>query len=280
MRLHRNSGISTGVPPWLVPSEFRPVIPGFIALDDGTFARELRFPIVEPGIRPKRWATITLSGGPAETSALGQNTGVSLPDVDAGDSIVVGALWGHATVTLSSINISGESDATLLTARGPVAPDNTRSILGYLSNVTSGGSKTVTFNMSGTVSGAGLGVAVAFAGGNTSGFFDVEGFANGTGTTASVNLTTSLSNALIFALANSNNGDLTAGGGYTAINLSNARHWYIEGQYLAGAGAAGTKTVSMTTGGSGAWTINAAAFKSADGTAGSSAKPAFYYSQL
>lgn len=240
----------------------RPQIRGYRALDDGSFKREWWAP--PSTIVPKRWAAVTLSGGPTAAGTLGATTGFDLENVDAGDSIVVAALWSSATITLDQVTISGESDATLLTARGPSNPDNTKSRMGYLSEVTSGGTKTVTFQMSASVGGGGEAFAVAFDGGDTTGFFDVENYGTGTGATVTVSLTTTANNACIVAIANSNNSDLTADTGNSYVNIALANnHWNIGGQYLLNAGGAGAKTVQMTTGGSGAYTINAAAFKPA-----------------
>lgn len=217
--------------------------------------------------------TFAVTSGPTVRDNLTDGNTIVLTGVGAGDSIIVAALWNGASVTsLDNVTISGESNATLLTALGPSSPDSTRSRLGYLANVTSGGDKTITFDLSGPTGGSGEAFAIAVSGGNTSSLLDVENSATGTSTTPTVNLTTTLSGALIVAIANSNNADPSAGSGYTGIALSN-QHWYVHGQYLVGAGAAGTKTVDMSTAGSGAWTINAAAFKAADGVAGSSGVP-------
>lgn len=221
-----------------------------------------------------------VTSGPTVKDNLTDGNTIVLTGVSAGDSIIVVALWNGASVTsLDAVTISGESDATLLTAVGPSNPDSTRARIGYLANVTSGGDKTITFDLSGPTGGSGEAYAIAVSGGNTSDFLDVQGSATGSSTTPTVDLTTTLSGAFIVAIANSNNADPSTGAGYTGITLAN-QHWYVHGQYLSGAGAAGTKTVSMTTAGSGSWTIASAAFKAADGTGGSSTKPAFYYAQL
>lgn len=239
----------------------RPRIKGYRALDDGSFRRDWSFP--PSTLVPKRWAAVTLSGGPgAHGSGLGQNSAFDLTNVDAGDSIVVAALWSSATITMDSVDISGESDATLLTARGPSDPDNTRSRMGYLSEVTSGGTKSITINLSATVSGAGEAFAIAFDGGDTTGFFDAENFASGTGATATLSLTTGVANACIVAISNNNNANPTQGSGYTNIALAD-NHWFIGAEYLLGAGAAGAKTVDMSNGATADWTINAASFKPA-----------------
>ena len=263
MKLNHGHVQNRGTPPWLVPPAYRPQIPGYIALDDGTFVRELRYPFIEPLIKPKRWAAIAVSGGPTILTTLGQNTGITLAGVDAGDTIVAAVTWGHATITLSSITISGESNATLLTARGPNAPDNTRMCLGYLTTVTTGGDKTVTFNMSGSVVGAGSGFAIAFSGCDQTSALDsgTDVFANGTGTSLSVSLTTSVANCAVVAIAVSNNADPSAGSGYTSIAVTN-NHWNAQGQYRIDA-PSGSQSVTMSTGGSGAWAIAAAAFKPA-----------------
>jgi hypothetical protein len=220
-----------------------------------------------PQIYPKRWAAVTLSSGPSNTSPLGADSDITLTDVDVGDGIVCLALWGHATITLDQISCSGESNLTLLTARGPVSPVNTRSRMGYLAATTGSGTKTVTVTLSSSVGGSGIAYAIAVAGHDSADFFEAENFANGSSANGSVDVTAGNSSSACFAIHNNESQDATArsitGGTASQAALAN-NHFEIDGAYLLDCGAAGSKTVTFTHN-SGAWTVNAALFNALGG---------------
>jgi hypothetical protein len=206
---------------------------------------------------------VTISAGPTESPNLnGASINWDLTGVDAGDSLVVPILWGSASVTITSVTCSGESNLTGHTQKGPVGPSDSTTQIFHLDNVTSGGTKTITINFSGAP-GGGTAFAMALAGGKTSGFFDAEpsgGGSNAASGTPSTSITTTVANAFIVAICSNDGGDPQNGTDYTLVTLAD-RNWFINGEYDLDAGAAGAKTVDMTVGG--VWVIGAAAFKPA-----------------
>jgi len=190
---------------------------------------------------------------------------LALGTLSAGNGVIVGvSMLDSTTVTVSSVTCGGESlTSTAAITRVTTGSGCAGSVqFWYLSGVTTGGSKTVTVTLSTATSTTD---AFAFAvDGSISFDTGTDQLATGSGTSQSVSLTTSAANAIIVAVGLSGyaNGDLTEGGAYTAIALTN---WdgNFHGEYDLDAGAAGSKTADMSTAGSGPWAIKAAAFKSA-----------------
>lgn len=190
---------------------------------------------------------------------------LALGTLSAGNGVIVGvSMLDSTTVTVSGVTCGGEA----LTSTAAITRITTGSGCAgsvqfwYLSGVTTGGSKSVVVTLSTATSTT---EAFAFAVDGSIAFdTGTDQVATGSSTSQSVSLTTSAANAIIVAVGLSGyaNGDLTAGGAYTAIALTN---WdgNFHGEYDLDAGAAGSKTADMSTAGSGPWAIKAAAFKSA-----------------
>lgn len=205
---------------------------------------------------------ITIGVSPVNNTLFNESSKqLTLNSVAVGHTIVVGCSI-HNTATLDSVAINGESNATLGTRADSGSVDDVQ--MGYLSNVTAAGTKTITFTFSGILFGTVF--ALALNGADTAGALDVANTAVGTGTTASLSLSPATANACIVAMACGNGGDLTQDTGYTLITLPNA-NWYHEAEYNLDVGAAGVKTVQMTNAGMTAWSLAAMAFKVAGGAA-------------
>lgn len=203
----------------------------------------------------------TLGVGPTTGSNTGTTENLTLVGTTIGRSIAILVWWCHATAVVSSITISGESNATLIGT--PERRDLTSGALyalqvAYLSNNTAGGDKTITATFDASTAACGL-CAVEIAGGDTAGWYDGAEAGAQAGT---VNITTNTANAFVIGVCADNGGGPTAGSGYTAIVLPNV-FWFEEGQYDLDVGAAGSKTFDM--GVSGTAVIKCAAFKIAGG---------------
>lgn len=187
---------------------------------------------------------------------------LNLGTLSAGDGVIVGvSMLDSTSRTVSSVTCSGESmTATAAITRVTTGSGCAGSVqFFYLAGVASGGSKTVTVTLSTSTNTAD---AFAFAVDGSIEFdTGTDQVATGSSTSQSVSLTTSADNAIIVAIGLSGyaNGDLTEGSGYIGIALANWDGNY-HGEYDLDVGAAGSKTATMTTAGSGPWAIKAAAF--------------------
>lgn len=211
----------------------------------------------------------TLSAGPVYAQVVSDTSTISLSGVDVGDNIIIGCTWytsSSSPATLSSITVSGESNATVHgSPHIPSLGDGYATTqFASLANVTTAGTKTITVKWTPFVpSSFGGAFALAVAGGATSGIFDTSAAADGNSSTPSVSLSPTVNNALIVGIVNSNDGEPSAGSGYTLFDLTNV-FLYDSSEYKLDAGTAGARAVNFTTpGGSGspAWTVNAASFK-------------------
>lgn len=200
---------------------------------------------------------------------------VTINGVSAGNQLVIAARWYHATATISSITISGESNATVHGSPTKNASlNNATGQIASLANVTSGGNKTITCTFSADLSSAGGITVMEVSGGDTAAFFDVEAGSTGNSTNPTTSLTTSNANEMIVAVQSNGSADATAGSGYTLIALPNT-FWFDEAEYNLDAGVAGSKTVDFAAG-SAQWMVKAAAFKASGGGGGGGVT----YSQL
>lgn len=190
---------------------------------------------------------------------------LALGTLSAGNGVIVGvSMLDSTTVTVSSVTCGGESlTATAAITRVTTGSGCAGSIqFFYLSGVTTGGSKTVTVTLSTATSTT---EAFAFAvDGSIALDTGTDQVGTGSSTAQSVSVTTSQAAAIIVAVCISGyaNGPQTKGGAYTDIALTD---WdgNFHGEYDLDAGTAGSKTVDMSTAGSGPWAIKAAAFISA-----------------
>jgi hypothetical protein len=226
----------------------------------------------------------TLSAGPVYAQVSFDTATITLPNVDAGDNIIIGLTWytySPSPATLVSITISGESNATIHgSPHVPAGGDGYATTQwASLANVTTGGTKTITVTWTPFVaSSLGGAFALAVAGGAAASILDVSAANDGNSNTPSVSLTTTVANDLIVAVVNSNDGEPSAGSGYTLFDIPNV-YIYDSSEYKLDAGAAGAKTVNFTTPGAGlGFTINAAAFKPGAAASGFFARP--YYDMI
>jgi hypothetical protein len=176
---------------------------------------------------------------------------MSLTGTTAGRSLVIVVNWyeGGGAMTISSITISGESNATLvagskytqsggMTAAGQIA---------YLANITASGDKTVTVNMSGsTYISCGV---MEFAGMDTSSQPDAstsfEGFDADGSDSCNQNIITTTDNALIVALCTNSGATDPTVSGYTDWASYPNINFYEVVAYNLDVGVAGSKTVQF-----------------------------------
>lgn len=212
---------------------------------------------------------ITAGVGPAQGLADGDTSWTcTLTGTTAGRTLVIGCFWGSSSVTWSTCAITSESNATIHAATlATNAGISSRSQLATLSNITTGGDKTITVTMSGSIgASSGLVVAWEFAGCDTTTAFDAGNAAAANGT-PSLSLTTVANNCHILAIVQFNVDTLTAGTGYTLTNLTDSDFFNSAEQDTDfDAGTAGAKTVNFASG-SDNYTLSALSLKPAAGGA-------------
>jgi hypothetical protein len=189
---------------------------------------------------------------------------VSLANCVVDTSIVVGTIWSRnaGTISLTSVNIQNESDATLLSQNGPTLPGNAMTCLGYLSRVTVPGTKVIRFNWSAATNGLAAFFAMALAGTDINNFYEPssDSYASGHSNLPSVNVPTQTNHCAIVAIQTNNNSEASPMAGYSTIVLDNVV-WNIEGEYNLDTSSPGVKAVSMQPLGVGDWVFAAAAFR-------------------
>lgn len=202
---------------------------------------------------------ISLGVGPtdARNTSTGNTIAVTLTGTTAGRTLVIGVRWRGNAVTLSSITITSESNATIIGSAAYDAGPDTSLQMAYLTNTTTTGDKTITATLSGNSAQRGI-FAMELFGSEIVDYDNAEASANGT-STRSTTLTTNTANAAIVAQISTNGTAPSAGTGYTQIVLNNI-FWLDEGEYNLDAGVAGSKTVDFT-GTNNSWVIKGAAFK-------------------
>jgi len=192
---------------------------------------------------------------------------VTLNSTTAGRSLVITMQWGDATTTLSSVTITSESNATIMTnslATNATTPYRIQQAC--LANITTGGNKTITMTLSNTNSDQISIGAMEYTGGDTTDF--CTGAANGANAnsgTPSVNLTTSFNNSLVVVSAYSTSAEPTAATGYTQWTGGRPdAGWFEDDWDDVDVGSAGAKTITAGAGGS-EWAISATEYKVAGG---------------
>jgi hypothetical protein len=197
------------------------------------------------------------------TSSSASSATATIGTWAAGDTCLVNVRWYSATQTLSSVTLTGESNLSILGSVQTGGPSNARSQWALLSNVTGTGSKTATATLSGNPDQMAV-TMWRLSGCDTAGAEDARNGASGTSAGPTVSVSTSQSGSAIFAILSNDNGEATEGASYTPETIGNIFQ-YDSGEYDIDAGAAGSKTVNFTLGGSGTWVINAIAIKAAGG---------------
>jgi hypothetical protein len=213
---------------------------------------------------------ITLGVGPAMgTGAPDTAAVITLNGTTAGRGIVVLVCWqdNGGTRTVSSVTISGESNATVVAgSKCDASQDHTQ--IAVLSNNTGGGNKTITVNMSG--SAYITATAHEIAGQDTTNAVDNSAQKiDSTFAPISTTMTTNSANCAIFALCTySGSLEPTAGTNFTL--LSNPRQnngVRDEDEYWLDSGSAGSKTVGFNSNQDGSFSLlSAVAIKAAAGS--------------
>jgi len=138
--------------------------------------------------------------------------------------------------------------------------NNSKLQFATLNALSSGGDKTITITMSHTAgaNNQASAFAVELTGTDTSDVFDAVNGSTATSSSPSTSVTTGQTGNAIFALAvadSTGSGDFGAGSEYTLISLTDSSNRQFQGEYDLDAGAAGTKTVDFTLGGSQTWAV-------------------------
>lgn len=179
--------------------------------------------------------------------------------VSAGNGLLIGVRWDTPATNISSVTITSESNATVAGTKptNGGAPDGTCQ-WAYLLNITTGGAKTVTVNMSGAT---GIEVVVMEIGGDAMTFDTATPAANtGTSTNPSTTITTAGVDNLIAALLLDTGGPSTAGSGYTQVTIGEVA--YSDSlMYKVAVGAAGSKTVDWANAVSAPWIMSVITMK-------------------
>lgn len=164
--------------------------------------------------------------------------------VTAGDTILIGIMWYHATATITSITVSSNSNASLVgTKVGPASGVNNANIAWYLlDNVATGGSLTVQANFS-TTCDSDINVWV-LQGASATAYDTSQSAGETTSANASATLTAGSNSGALFGCVVSNGADPTAGSGFTLETTGN-QFYYESAEYKLGAGS-GSQTINFT----------------------------------
>lgn len=174
-------------------------------------------------------------------------TSVGLTGCSVGNSLIICVWFYDPAVTVSSVTITDENNATPVTLnRGYGTEPNgfATTEFFYLADITTGGAKTITATLSGAPANAGGIFALEISGADKASFIDDDAATNGTSDGAgaySHSLTTTAAGLLVGWTECVS--AVTANGG-TQFTLANTRY-DCEGQYLA-CGGAGSPAVAWT----------------------------------
>jgi len=207
-------------------------------------------------------AAITRGVGPVSGNIAGSPVSTfSLNSTTIGRMIVIViGISASSSTTITSINISGEADATRVTAANMTANGDLYSIW-YLGNNTAGGNKTITVNFSANTDAAMI--AVEYAGQDAATQLDATATpTSGTTGDPTISITTATAGDLIVTACSTNGGKPTVPSGYTTLSLSNPGY-YGDAADNVGVGAAGSKSVVWTDGLNASWGVTAVAFRAA-----------------
>lgn len=211
---------------------------------------------------------ISAGVGPVEGFGDGDTTiAVTLNGTTSGRTIVIGALWFPTSVSLSSVDVGGQAATVHAGSLASSASLDARSQWASLAALSSGGNKTVTATFSGNIgTNEGIIWVKEYAGSDG---FDAVNAATGSGTSASLSLTTIADNCHIVAIVQDNfDGTFTAGTGYTITVMTAAAYFNrAEDDTDFDAGTAGAKTVNFTIP-NGFWSLSALSIKPTSGGGG------------
>ncbi len=206
-------------------------------------------------------AAITRGVGPVNGDGPFIDTlDIVLPGTTVGGMIVV--VIGYNSNTINSVSISGEADATRVSAADFSANGDSFAIY-YLANNTGGGSKTITLHTTGFIYNSAI--VVEYLGQDKLSQPDAtttptSGSYNGDPT---IDITTATAGALVLTICSDNAGKPTMPSGYADLNLSNPGYFANASDNVA-TGAAGAKTLIWTdVFNAPSWGVTAVAFKAA-----------------
>lgn len=172
--------------------------------------------------------------------------------VTAGNNLIIGVRWDTPAVSISSITITGESNATVRGSKstgGGSAPDGACQWATLLPISTSG-AKTVTANMSGST---GVEICVMEITGTMTFDSAAPAATSGTSTNPTTTITTAADDDFIASLLlNTATAVSTGGVGYTRVLLNDVAYNDVL-EYKLAAGVAGSKTVDWVNAESAAW---------------------------
>lgn len=217
---------------------------------------------------------IAITSGPVTAHGSASGTlALTLTGVGVGDLIVVGLdlyeVGGVGDNTISSVTISGESNATFVGTANECSTGNlTRTILQFatLTSVTASGSKTVTANFTGSVNWPQANmVAFALSGASGVDTFGYEQQTTNSSSNPGVTITLTADD-FIFSLIAYTASDPGPNSGYTGISLTD-NNFFDAGEYRLTAGGTGSLRVAYPSGGSGQWVVGAVAISPSAGTA-------------
>lgn len=164
--------------------------------------------------------------------------------------VIVSGWYLDAANTISSITVSGESNATVIAGSfSENTSGQSRAQIAYLANLTSGGTKTVTITYN-TATYSSCSV-MEYSGQDTASQPDTSGTLSNydpAGTTSCVSSITTVANALIVAICENTGATVTAGSGYTLWGGLPATGGTSIGQVedKVDAGTAGSEAVTFT----------------------------------
>ncbi len=202
------------------------------------------------------------------TNYVTYQSNATISGVTAGNSIVILVRWDGA-VSISAITCSGETIVAVGTEKSDYSHlSNGKTRWYVINNVQSSSSKTVNVDLTGSPAFQNCVSMWEISGAQTSGIYDAELSALGTGSEPSGTLTTTVAPATIFAYASGNSSKPGAGAGYTAEGGTNI-HYYDNLEYDSdmSVGAAGGKTVAFTTSQAN-WGLHAISIKESGAVAG------------
>lgn len=217
-------------------------------------------------------------GSATASTATVTSQAVTLNSCTAGRQLLIGVAWDNATATISSITVSGESDATVHASPQRSTHATPTSLqLASLANITASGNKIVTVNMSASVT---ISVTVVeVQGGDTAAFYT----GNEASTTADEqddgtitwSITTVNANDSIFGLIFSGASTITGPTGYDDISANDTFNTVVCRRLL-DAGAAQTFNPSATVNAFGKWAAKFGVFKAAGSPQSQSPRTNFF----
>ena len=201
------------------------------------------------------WAQVTVVETQQPANGVNSTDGQSVTGLTSGNGLVILFVWDSST-SAGTISLTGETLTLVGTAlSGSTNCCGTSTVhMGYVKQLSSGGSKTITSTLNVTWKVW----VIEVSGQDTTTFLDTSCTGTGSGFTYSCSLTTANASELI-ATVSRGELNISPDTGYTRLpgsgtNIDSAA------TYDANVGAAGSKTAQVTSSNTGAWLFKAAAF--------------------